>query len=735
MPDPPTESLGQTQSIRRSVTLPTKLIPQTQRAPNLGENVVFYHPSAKIVHFAPKALFPIPTSSTPTDFDYPVDTIETLPWRSATERTVATAPLRLEKVHGLTVFLKCGNVVHAILKNSQCWCVDGVSKFVLRIRPLTYYRIEIPFDSEDDKGLVEQLKAALPTVLRYEVTPCPFKRAFTVELPEEATAPRRKRAWQPKARKDSLVSLAGSAQGPPSDVGSEGPELITTDDTDETATDDSESVLKEPECTTSEALSVGDSLLASTNTSEAPMHPRSGRRAVTETPQTFSALRAKFDASPSREQSLIPDVSVRAPDAPDVAQEDGGSRVSDIDMPPPKSTSAQESEVAESSIVNDVSLDTSPLAETQPSPVTSSQEKFALFIAQPATEDNTPSESHVPRGVTDSHGTSDQVADGREESCASQEETIAQQTVSHGRSSRLRLESSSDDSQSLEESHLKVLSPYAIKGSQQLLSPTQIGSSQESLEEESIGADHDSAFSSSPDSFHSAGLSSQSDSLPQRNLSNDSQDANQQDWTFSGVPTTNKVSSEASSTSSGLRPGVSSISDNPNSSAHVGTSSKFAFYETRSDTTRPTLAIPSESRRASQASIKSVSPATDLNHMSTEFRRRAQATRHRDVSPMPPPSAIYQPSPNEKASSILSKTLALVLVPPISLFIILLHITARIAISPTFGLSNNASAKASHTSRRESITEDDFSFPLEREGSSDYEDAEMSHKSDPWDLD
>src|SRR3954471_24308864 len=118
MPESP-EPLGQIHSLRRSLTLPTKLNPHAQRrssVPNTPENVIFYHPSAKIVHFAPRALAPIPSSSSPSDFDYPVDTIETLPWRSATERTVATAPLRLEKVHGLTAFLKCGNVVHAILK-------------------------------------------------------------------------------------------------------------------------------------------------------------------------------------------------------------------------------------------------------------------------------------------------------------------------------------------------------------------------------------------------------------------------------------------------------------------------------------------------------------------------------------------------------------------------------------------------------------------------------------------
>ncbi|KAL4808867.1 inheritance of peroxisomes protein 1-domain-containing protein [Aspergillus unguis] len=190
---------------RRSFTLPSKLrsVPRSSDTFKPSDNDLFYHPSAKVVHFAPRAIVPIPSSTIPTDFDYPVDTIETLPWRSLTERTVAFAPLRLEKVYGLTVFLKCGSVVHAILKNSQCWCVDGESTFVLRIRPLTYYRIELPNETERDKELVTQMKDALPKILRYEVTPCPFKRGFTVEIPEEAKAPRRKKAWRPKGRRES----------------------------------------------------------------------------------------------------------------------------------------------------------------------------------------------------------------------------------------------------------------------------------------------------------------------------------------------------------------------------------------------------------------------------------------------------------------------------------------------------------------------------------------------------
>ena len=86
---------------------------------------------------------------------------------------------------------------------SQCWCVDGESKFVLRIRAHTYYRIELPTETAEDRKQVEKLKAVLAKVLQFEVTPCPFKRGFYVELPEPPKTPMIKRPWRPKTRPGS----------------------------------------------------------------------------------------------------------------------------------------------------------------------------------------------------------------------------------------------------------------------------------------------------------------------------------------------------------------------------------------------------------------------------------------------------------------------------------------------------------------------------------------------------
>ena len=67
---------------------------------------------------------------------------------------------------------------------------------MLRVRNDTYWRIELPSESERDKGLAEELKGALAKVLQYEATPCPFKRGFHVELPERS--PKIKRPWRAK---------------------------------------------------------------------------------------------------------------------------------------------------------------------------------------------------------------------------------------------------------------------------------------------------------------------------------------------------------------------------------------------------------------------------------------------------------------------------------------------------------------------------------------------------------
>ncbi|CRG91061.1 hypothetical protein PISL3812_08109 [Talaromyces islandicus] len=291
--------------IRRSATLPTRLTQQklqsgeSPASRQASDGALFFHPSAKIVKFAPDAP-PAAAQSTPSaDFDYPVDTIETLPWRSPTERTVAVGRLRLEMVPGLTPFLKCGTVVHAILKNSQCWCVDGISTFVLRIRSLTYYRIELPNNLPEEEKLVEQFKEALPKVLRYEVTPCPFQRGFSVPLPAEAHAPKRKKkAWRPKGRRESAPAVSGVnndwlGTSDAVDV-SQRPRSAGTSDGE--ATDDSTST------TTTSAIpaeTLPDDAEDSSSVGEAQDDkPGYVRRSMAEHPQSMHNILARFQPIP-----------------------------------------------------------------------------------------------------------------------------------------------------------------------------------------------------------------------------------------------------------------------------------------------------------------------------------------------------------------------------------------------------------------------------------------------------
>ncbi|OAX80709.1 hypothetical protein ACJ72_04948 [Emergomyces africanus] len=209
--------------LQRSNTLPVRLrhsLGSLDGADLPSNEVLFQHRSAKIVKFElPKSAQIAPPSDISSDLDYVVDAVETLPWRVSTERIVALGHMKIEHVPGSTIFLKSGSVVQTLMKNCQCWCVDGTSIFVIRIRRLTYYRIELPYETELDKEQVETLKQVLPTIIRYEVTPCPFKRGFSVELPEEAKTPRKKKAWRPKLDPSSEPRKLSFGEASPDGVG------------------------------------------------------------------------------------------------------------------------------------------------------------------------------------------------------------------------------------------------------------------------------------------------------------------------------------------------------------------------------------------------------------------------------------------------------------------------------------------------------------------------------------
>ena len=201
---------------RRSFTAPTKSSRTNatiREADPQGAETLYTHPAGKIVAFSvnPNKFTQRHSSVSDTRSDFQDEQAGSLPWASVTERTVAAGPLQFYRVLGSVAFLSSGTILQPVLAKSQCWCVDGVSKFVLRIRPHTYYRIELPHESRQDEEKVEELKRVLPKILQYEVTSCPFKRGFTVDLPEAPETPIQKKPWRPKFPVRSLTQPATEA--------------------------------------------------------------------------------------------------------------------------------------------------------------------------------------------------------------------------------------------------------------------------------------------------------------------------------------------------------------------------------------------------------------------------------------------------------------------------------------------------------------------------------------------
>lgn len=136
-------------------------------------------PDVRIVEFKPPGL----DSKFVCTKEYTSREVEsgTLPWSSRFERTVAVGSLRIYRAPESIAFLNCQNAIRPILPKSQAWCVDGGSKFVLG-SPTLFWRIEVPRISRDEEKRVEELKRVFDQILRYEKTPCPFRRQIKGEI-------------------------------------------------------------------------------------------------------------------------------------------------------------------------------------------------------------------------------------------------------------------------------------------------------------------------------------------------------------------------------------------------------------------------------------------------------------------------------------------------------------------------------------------------------------------------
>jgi hypothetical protein len=208
--------------VRRVHTLPAKLARNASRvaananiepAPDAVETL-FVHPAAKIVSFTVAGGNTRPDSSAGRRSSLAdVSASGTLSWELPSERTMAAGQMKIYRVPSSGVsFLNSGLLLHPILQRSQCWLVDEQSKFVLRVREGSYYRIELPFATDEDKAAVEEFKKVLSTVLQYEKTSSPFRRGYvpeTLEVPKtpvnKSTRPREKakkwrlnKVWEPE---------------------------------------------------------------------------------------------------------------------------------------------------------------------------------------------------------------------------------------------------------------------------------------------------------------------------------------------------------------------------------------------------------------------------------------------------------------------------------------------------------------------------------------------------------
>ncbi|EMD66646.1 hypothetical protein COCSADRAFT_179886 [Bipolaris sorokiniana ND90Pr] len=280
---------------RRSFTLPTRTAPRTASVPASTNSVdgietLFVCSDSRIFSFTTA------TSARRPSPERQGDAWQPIPWKTPTERTLAVGVLRIYRVTASNVsFLNSGNLLHTIFPRSQCWCVDNQSVFVLRVRQDSYYRIELPYETEEDKAKITHFQSVLAQVMQYERTQCPFRRdAGFEELQRPKSPPRKtiKRKPSGQAKKWILDKTWVPEQygSRPSTAGTERSEASTASSNDEDdrrsiCTDNSEAVPEAPEIPFVRILPESPTLLPSSKPS-----PR--RLSVAERASIFQGIRS-----------------------------------------------------------------------------------------------------------------------------------------------------------------------------------------------------------------------------------------------------------------------------------------------------------------------------------------------------------------------------------------------------------------------------------------------------------
>ncbi|EFQ30476.1 hypothetical protein CGRA01v4_10024 [Colletotrichum graminicola] len=175
--------------------VPTQVSRPSSSAGGLIETL-YNHPNVKIVAFTAAS-----RGRPRSPGRGPADEPGSLSAYSQLERTIAIGPFRIYRT-GSVAFLNCGPALQPMLPKSQCWALaEDSSKFVLQIRRPNYWRIEIPVTTADEQDLAVALKAVWDQILQFEKTECPFKRSFTIVLPDKPKTPVKKRPWTPPVKR------------------------------------------------------------------------------------------------------------------------------------------------------------------------------------------------------------------------------------------------------------------------------------------------------------------------------------------------------------------------------------------------------------------------------------------------------------------------------------------------------------------------------------------------------
>ncbi|KAF9870420.1 hypothetical protein CkaCkLH20_12087 [Colletotrichum karsti] len=183
---------------RRVATAPIPTPAPAPRSTSAGGLVetLYNHPNVKIVAFSAAS-----RGRARSPGRGPADEPGTLSAYSQLERTIAVGPFRIYRT-GSVAFLNCGSALQPMLPKSQCWALEeDSSKFVLQIRRPNYWRIEIPVTNPTEQELAAAFKVVLDQILQFEKTECPFRRSFTILLPEKPNTPVKKRPWTPPVKR------------------------------------------------------------------------------------------------------------------------------------------------------------------------------------------------------------------------------------------------------------------------------------------------------------------------------------------------------------------------------------------------------------------------------------------------------------------------------------------------------------------------------------------------------